>query len=187
MAQPTNEEALAVADIAIDAGREILKYFGSDLHIDQKSDASPVTIADKAAEAIITDRLRTEFPKTEILAEEAASSGCMPSLQWHDGPAFFLVDPLDGTKEFISGSGEFTVNIAHITDGRPTFGTVVAPALNLAYLGVTGSGAWRASLDADGPVVWEEIACQSCDEKRLTSVGSRSHGTNLALVGGAFV
>ncbi|MEM1398195.1 MAG: 3'(2'),5'-bisphosphate nucleotidase CysQ [Pseudomonadota bacterium] len=177
MAQPSNEPALAIATIAIDAGVEILKHFGSDLEIDRKSDASPVTIADQTAEAIIIGRLGTEFPKTEILAEEAASSGSMPSLPWDDGPSFFLVDPLDGTKEFISGSGEFTVNIAHITDGRPTFGAVVAPALNLAYLGVVGSGAWRASLDANRPVLWEQISCRSLDEAHFASVGSRSHGS----------
>src|SRR5215470_10751942 len=115
----------ACTEIAREAAREIMRIYAGDLGVRDKADKSPVTDADHAAEAIIVAGLRALTPGTPVVAEEEIAAGHVPTL---DGGPFWLVDPLDGTKEFIKRNGEFTVNIALIEHGRPTLGIVLAPA-----------------------------------------------------------
>ena len=107
---PKNDETLAIAlcDLAMLAGTKVMEIYETDFQVDRKGDSSPVTAADRLGEEIILNGLQSLAPDIPILAEESASDGNIPEL----GDQFFLVDPLDGTKEFINRTGEFTVNIA---------------------------------------------------------------------------
>ena len=126
---------------ALSAGAAILAHFRSGCPIDLKSDQSPVTQADREAEASICAVLETDFPHIPIIAEERCEHGAPPEV----ADCFFLVDPLDGTREFIEKTAEFTVNIALIVEGYPAAGIVHAPALDLTYLGGP-SGAFKRSV-----------------------------------------
>lgn len=129
-----------VITIARSAGEAILAYYQHDLIVQQKPDHSPVTEADLAANVIITAALIDQFP-WPVLSEESADPGIDIRQSWQ---TYWLVDPLDGTKEFIKGNDEFTVNIALIEQGRPVLGVVFAPALEVLYY---------ASVDTDACVV----------------------------------
>jgi len=122
----------ACTDFSRAAAREIMRIYAGDLGERAKADKSPVTDADHAAEAIIVAGLRKLTPDRPVVAEEEMAAGRVPTL---DGGPFWLVDPLDGTKEFIKRNGEFTVNIALIENGRPTFGIVLAPATDTTWRG----------------------------------------------------
>ncbi|WP_313593231.1 3'(2'),5'-bisphosphate nucleotidase CysQ [Agrobacterium cavarae] len=116
---------------ALSAGREIMAVHAAGPHVTYKNDCSPVTEADERAEEVILSALARDFPRIPVVAEEAAASGHIPEIK----SDFFLVDPLDGTKEFISDKQDFTVNIALIRDGTPVLGVVYAPALGVAWTG----------------------------------------------------
>jgi 3'(2'), 5'-bisphosphate nucleotidase len=162
----------AIIPIAEDAGRATLSYYGSTTST-VKTDGSPVTAADQAAEDIILPRLRALTPDIPVVSEEEASKGLTPEVT---GARFWLVDPLDGTKEFISGNGEFTVNIALIEHGAPVLGVVVIPARAQTF---AGAGPGTATLtDADGT---RAIATRETPSAGLTVVGSRSHGDASAM------
>ena len=118
---------VALAEIAEEAGRLILPLWRSGLDVQTKSDSSPVTVADQRAEALILERLAARFPGVPVISEEDASESGLP-LEIAD--RFFLVDPLDGTKAFVRGDPNFTVNIGLIEGGRPVAGAVVAPPTN---------------------------------------------------------
>ncbi|MBP5672998.1 MAG: 3'(2'),5'-bisphosphate nucleotidase CysQ [Victivallales bacterium] len=125
---------------AYDAGQAILNiYHGNDFDVQLKADSSPLTAADKAAHKLIMERLQMlwDYP---VLSEEGKEIPYETRSAWQ---TYWLVDPLDGTKEFIKRNGEFTVNIALIHDGKPVYGVVFAPALNLFYVGAQGHGAFR--------------------------------------------
>ena len=154
------------------AGAAILEIYATDFDVAKKSDASPVTAADDKAEAIILKALATIAPDIPVISEEAASAGHIPDV----GNRFWLVDPLDGTKEFISKNGEFTVNIALIENHKPVLGVVLAPALNRLFAGVVGEGAFIE--DANGR---RAIKCRKEPAEGLTVVSSRSHGDAAAL------
>ncbi|MCC7299723.1 MAG: 3'(2'),5'-bisphosphate nucleotidase CysQ [Verrucomicrobia bacterium] len=129
-------------DAALRAGGAILEIYKRDVAVEFKSDASPLTAADKAAHHIICDALEeTGLP---ILSEESKTVPYEHRKAWRK---YWLVDPLDGTKEFIKKNGEFTVNIALIENGHPVLGVVYAPALNMLYFGIVGQGAFRATGD----------------------------------------
>ncbi len=131
--------ACQVVRIARDAGAAIMAiYVGNDTAVNYKSDASPVTAADLAANAVICAQLARLPGGYPIISEE----GGLPDVARLDAKRVWLVDPLDGTKEYLRRSGEFTVNIALIEDGRPLLGVVHAPAMNLTYFGIVGIGAW---------------------------------------------
>lgn len=118
--------------LAIEAGQETLRYFGDPgLRVETKDDDSPVTAADHAADAIIVAGLQAAFPDMPIVTEERSETHM--AILGVGARRFFLVDPLDGTKEFVSGSGEYTVNIALVEDGRPLLGVVFAPALDRLF------------------------------------------------------
>ncbi|MEM8770552.1 MAG: 3'(2'),5'-bisphosphate nucleotidase CysQ [Pseudomonadota bacterium] len=162
----------AFCDIALKAGAKIMAIYATDFTTEQKEDASPVTAADKAAEAIILAALEKIAPSLPVLAEERASEGDIPEL----GDEFILVDPLDGTREFINRTGEFTVNIALIRKQRPVLGVVYAPAINKLYAGLCGVGAWRSVIDKDGaPGMRDPIAAVRAPSDGLIAVASRSH------------
>ena len=160
---------------ALEAGAAIAEIYATDFDAEAKGDGSPVTEADRRAEELIEAGLKAAAPDVPILAEEAASEGRIPEL----GNRFFLVDPLDGTREFLSRNGEFTVNIALIDHGRPVAGVVYAPALDKLYYGATGEGAFFQRI-APGKKRSEgrpthEIEARAPFHKNLVAVASRSH------------
>lgn len=161
-----------VAAIARRAGALILEVYATDFAVAAKSDASPVTLADERAEASIVAGLERLDPATPIVAEEAVAAGRVPSIA-HG--RFWLVDPLDGTKEFVGRNGEFTVNIALVEHGAPVLGVVHAPALGRTYAGAAGA-AWMEDAQGRRP-----IRCRRAPAEGLTVVASRSHGDAQAL------
>ena len=157
-----------VRDIAVRAGREIMAVYNSDFQVDAKDDKSPVTEADRRAEALITEAIRGEvsdaFP---IVGEEAVADGHIPNVS---GDPFWLVDPLDGTKEFIGRRTEFTVNIALIELGLPVLGVVHLPATGDVYWG-SRHGAFAVT-DGSAP---QTIGCRQAPAEGLIAIVSRSH------------
>ena len=158
--------AEAFRTIAERAGREILRVYDGEFEVRSKADASPVTDADERAERLIIEALTEVAPEIPVVAEENGAAGNIPDIG--DGP-FLLVDPLDGTKEFVSRNGEFTVNIALVEDGRPTLGVVHLPVLAETYWTSAEGEAWR---ERGGER--ERIHCRAPDEG-LVAVASRSH------------
>ncbi|WP_137154784.1 3'(2'),5'-bisphosphate nucleotidase CysQ [Rhizobium sp. FKL33] len=159
--------------IALDAGRAILDVYKAGPSVAYKNDSSPVTEADERAEAIILSGLSAAFPDIPVVAEEAAAAGRIPDVE---GKSFFLVDPLDGTKEFINRRDDFTVNIALIENGAPTVGIVYAPAKSVAYTGAAGE-ANKLSISEDLNITGRaKIACRARSGE-LTAVASRSHNS----------
>lgn len=159
--------------IMIAAGAEILRIYATDFAVERKDDASPVTDADSAAEKIILEGLARIAPDIPVIAEEEAAAGRIPEI----GNRFFLVDPLDGTKEFISRNGEFTVNIALIENGEPIRGAVYAPALGKLYWGARGEGAYVAAVVNGTLSPSRPIGVRLAPPEGLTAIGSRSHGS----------
>jgi len=155
-------------EFAVEAAREIMRIYAGDLGERTKADKSPVTDADHAAEAIIVKGLRALTPGTPVVAEEEMAAGRLPGL---DGGPFWLVDPLDGTKEFIKRNGEFTVNIALIEDGKPTLGIVLAPATETLWRGAVGLGADKSQ----GGGAFTAIHTRAAPAEGLTACASRSH------------
>ena len=127
-------------ELAVAAGRRILEVYQSDFAVTHKDDASPLTQADLASHALIVETLGRLAPALPVLSEEAADIPYATRRAW---PRYWLVDPLDGTREFVKRNGEFTVNIALIDGHGPTLGVVHAPALNLTYGAARGAGAFR--------------------------------------------
>ena len=164
----------AVARLATSAGEAILAARAAGLVIETKGDASPVTAADRLAEGIITEGLRALTPDWPVVAEEAASAGVLPD----PAERFWLVDPLDGTREFAAGRDEFCTCIALIERGRPTLGVVGEPVAEALYLGIVGLGAWR---EKDGARI--PIAGRAPPAEGLTLLDSRSHRDDTATEG----
>jgi 3'(2'),5'-bisphosphate nucleotidase len=158
-------------DAALAGARAVMEVYATDFSVDRKADDSPVSAADRNAEEAIVARLSAALPDTPIVAEEAVAEGRVPET----GETFLLVDPLDGTKEFVSRNGEFTVNIALIEGGRPALGVVLAPACGIAYAG-GGKSAWKGRLDPVCANVtdWTEIRVRRSQGSRM-AVASRSH------------
>ena len=164
--------ALRFAHLCSQAGREIMAVYGRGAVARTKADLSPVTEADERAEEILLAGLAELLPGVTVVAEEAVAAHGLPTV----GAEFVLVDPLDGTKEFLTGSGEFTVNIGLVQDGRPTAGCVYAPALGSVFTG--GQRAHTARLtpgDGLDPAVLQEIRTRSYPSAGLVAVTSRSH------------
>ncbi|MDD2544775.1 MAG: 3'(2'),5'-bisphosphate nucleotidase CysQ [Burkholderiaceae bacterium] len=154
--------------IAREAGREIMAIYGRAFTVWTKDDASALTEADLRADQVIRQGLEAAFPATYLWSEESRSSGSTET------GVFFLVDPLDGTKEFLQRNGEFTVNIALIAAGRPVAAVVLAPASGALYFAAEGLGAWKQG--PQGPV---PLRVQAPDPGQpLPVLGSRSHGTD---------
>lgn len=143
-----NKETLQrLIEISIGTGNIIMPFYdgSKDIGLQTKDDSSPVTLADQHAEIFILEQLEKYFPDISIIAEEKAASGDIPDLDNGNGTYFFLVDPLDGTKEFINKRKEFTVNIAIIKGNEPVMGVIYAPALGDIYAGIKGENAFHLS------------------------------------------
>ena len=138
----TSQLRSAVVDLVREAGRATMVYYDGAVSADvrEKDDRSPVTLADEVAHRILLEGLHRLDPDTPVVSEEAEAADFETRRGWR---RFWLVDPLDGTKEFIKRRAEFTVNVGLIQDGEPVFGVVEAPALDLVYWAVKGGGAWR--------------------------------------------
>ena len=154
------------------AGKIILEIYATDFAIQRKADASPVTEADERAEVVILSALKVLTPGIPIISEEAAAAGHIPEV----GECFWLVDPLDGTREFINRNGEFTVNIALIENRRPVLGVVLVPAPDRLFAGAEGIGAFVEDAGKRRP-----ITCRRVPVEGLTVVASRSYGDSAAL------
>jgi 3'(2'), 5'-bisphosphate nucleotidase len=161
---------------AVRAGGAIMAVYATDFSVRDKADASPVTAADEAAEKIILAELAALAPDIPVVAEEAVAAGHVPVV----AERFFLVDPLDGTREFISRRDEFTVNIALIDRGQPVLGVVFAPARHELFWGDVRAGkAGQLGGDPDGtmPSTGVAISARRAPADGLVAVASRSHRT----------
>jgi len=156
-------EDIAVA--AREAGEAILEIVRRGFDVEHKQDSSPVTEADRAAELIILAALARAAPGVPVIAEEEVAAGRIPA----HGDTYFLVDPLDGTKEFVRGGDDYTVNIGLIVDGSPLLGVVYAPATDTLHAGLVGEGAWVE--DGEGR---RRISTRQPGEQ-LVAVASKSH------------
>jgi len=148
------------------AGEVVMRHYEAGCDARMKSDRSPVTDADEEAERLILAELASSFPGVPVVAEEEAAAGRISQV----GSRFFLVDPVDGTKEFVKRGGEFTVNIGEIVDGQPVSGVVLAPAIGRLFVGAVGEGAFELS----GGAI-RDIACRAPAADGLVAVSSRSH------------
>ena len=161
-----------VCAIARRAGAAILPYYRTDLDIARKDDRSPVTAADHAADAVIVPALEALTPEIPVVSEERAAShrtdgtGAAP---------FWLVDPLDGTREFIDRRDEFTVNIALVAGGRPVFGVLGIPVRDVVYAGFAANGASGAALRQAGDGPLEPVAVRAAPAAGIVVAASRSH------------
>lgn len=170
----TDETALLALfeELALSAGREIMRHYEAGVRVERKSDASPVTEADRAAERIILTGLRSSVSGTPCVSEEEASCGVLPACVDED---FFLVDPLDGTREFIEHRPDFTVNIALIKNAAPVVGVVYAPARGLLYSGRIG-GAFEVEC-REGVEKSRRQICARLRRNPPAILASRSHST----------
>ena len=156
-------ENLAIA--AREAGCAILEVVRRGFDVEHKQDSSPVTEADRAAELIILAALAKAAPGVPVIAEEEVAAGRIPA----HGDTYFLVDPLDGTKEFVRGGDDYTVNIGLIVNGTPHVGAVYAPATERLHAGVVGEGAWLEDLSNRIPISTRKPG------RELVAVASKSH------------
>ncbi|MDQ0457122.1 3'(2'),5'-bisphosphate nucleotidase CysQ [Rhizobium paknamense] len=156
---------------ALLAGREIMAVFHHGATVRSKEDASPVTEADERAEAVILSHLAAAFGDIPVVAEEAVAAGHIPATE---SGRFILVDPLDGTKEFIRKSNDFTVNIALVEDGVPTLGVVYAPASGVLYSGGS-DGAEKVAVSADFEILHRQPIKARQTLSPPVAVASRSH------------
>lgn len=152
--------------IAEAAGLIVMRHYEAGAQARVKADRSPVTDADEEAEKLILAELAADFPNVPVIAEEEAAAGRIAQVGAH----FFLVDPVDGTKEFIKRTGEFTVNIGEVVDGAPVAGVVFAPAIGRLFVGAAGEGAFELS----GGVV-RPIAARKPPEGGIIAISSKSH------------
>ncbi|HEC15890.1 MAG TPA: 3'(2'),5'-bisphosphate nucleotidase [Sedimenticola sp.] len=154
--------------LAKEAGAAILEIYARDFSVYEKDDRSPLTEADTAAHGIIVRALEELTPEIPVLSEESAEIPCETRRAWS---RYWLIDPLDGTKEFIKRNGEFTVNIALIEDHRPVLGVVYAPVPNVLYFAVSGEGAFRQKAGEEP----SRISVRSSCRRPVQVAGSRSH------------
>ena len=167
----TPELRSAVCALAREAGRATMTWYNgaAPAEVREKADHSPVTLADEAAHAILLAGLHRLDPATPVVSEEAEAAAFETRRDWR---RFWLVDPLDGTKEFIKRRAEFTVNVALIEAGEPVFGVVLAPALDLLYWAVKNGGAWR---EERGGAAERVYSTEPAPGTPLTVVESLSH------------
>lgn len=159
--------------IMADASRAIMEIYRQDFSVYEKDDKSPLTEADLKANKIIVAGLQA-LANYPILSEEGKN---IPWMERRDWDRYWLVDPIDGTKEFIKKNGEFTVNIALIENGIPVLGVVTVPALGVNYFGIKDIGAWKETSDG----AQENLTVSAPPENGWRVVGSRSHNSETAL------
>jgi len=161
-------QAQGLLTIAQSAGQAVLQVYHRDFVVEHKADESPLTEADLAAHGVIVEGLAELEPGVPVLSEEGADIPFAKRSRWS---RYWLIDPLDGTREFVKRNGEFTVNIALIENGVPTAGVVHVPVSGISYLGQAGLGAWK--IDADGSA--EVISACDKVQRPVRVAGSRSH------------
>jgi 3'(2'), 5'-bisphosphate nucleotidase len=162
-----------LSDVVAAASAAVLAIDRTSARLDDKDDGSPLTKADLAADRVIADGLARLAPELAVLSEERVDSAAATN-----GANFFIVDPIDGTKEFIAGYDDYTVNLALVSVGRPLLGLVSAPALGLLWRGVVGIGAERLAISRDGRIVAgsaTRIHTRRCPEQNWIAAVSRSH------------
>lgn len=175
MSEGYNHLLQEVIATAIEAGLEIMEVYNSGFEVELKDDRSPLTEADKRAHQVIQNRLFKYFP---VLSEEGKTIPFDERKKWNP---FWMVDPLDGTKEFIKRNGEFTVNIALIENHTPVLGVVYAPALNKIYFAEKSSGSFKLEWKEGEAKSADEIICSAVslpthqNDRKFTVVASRSH------------
>jgi 3'(2'), 5'-bisphosphate nucleotidase len=162
-----------LTELVARAGAAILSVDRSTMTVDGKADGSPVTEADMAADRVIAEGLARLIPQVQTLSEERTHLAQLPCTS-----SFFLIDPLDGTKEFVAGRDEFTVNLALVTDGVPLLGIVAAPALGLIWRGLLGRGAERLIISGGAPSSAVPVRTRMMPAAGLPWIAavSRSHG-----------
>lgn len=160
-----------IIKIAKQAGVKILEHYTEEIEVTHKDDESPLTKADLAAHHEIIDGLRSVDPETPIISEESGVPDYEDRKIWN---RFWIVDPLDGTKEFIKRNGEFTVNIALIENGEPILGVVYTPAMDLTYYAEKDNGSFKQNGNETPVRIFSERANKS---KPLSMIESRSHGS----------
>lgn len=166
----TDDLALAFARLASEAGRVVMEVYATDFEVRTKDDASPVSEADERAEALLVPGVEKLLPGVTVVAEEAVSRGELPDVTGD----FVLIDPVDGTREFVSRNGDFTVNVALVRDGVPVAGVVYAPARQRLFVG--GSSARTGALVAGEELPeLQPMTTRAYPEGGLVAVASRSH------------
>ncbi|MGH1461557.1 MAG: 3'(2'),5'-bisphosphate nucleotidase CysQ [Neptuniibacter sp.] len=165
-----HEYSQAVNDLAREAGQAVMEIYTKDFAIYDKSDSSPLTEADLAAHRILVDGLNKLTPEIPVLSEESNEQVKKERINWQQ---YWLIDPLDGTKEFIKKNGEFTINVALIQDGEPVFGAVYAPAIDVLYWGAKGQGAVKQEGDQAPTAI--SVSGVPTVNTGWKVVGSRSH------------
>lgn len=161
------------------AGRIQMRYFRQGVAVETKADTTPVTAADQESEVVLVQALRQLGPAIPIVAEEAMAAGLQPEIE----TVFWLVDPLDGTREFINGRGEFTINIALVVDRVPVFGIIYAPVTHDLFVTTGPQTVLRGSIAPDHPVATLDAAgakpvrARRYDPRALVVLASRSHMT----------
>lgn len=161
-----------VIDIAEQAASKILEIYNDDINVQIKDDDSPLTAADLASHKVIVEGLSKLTPEIPLMSEESASIPYALRKTWS---TYWLIDPLDGTKEFIKRNGEFTVNIALIKDHKPVLGVVQVPVTGVCYFAAAGFGAFKK--EAGKPA--QKIKSKSTSPASFIVAGSRSHGSEL--------
>lgn len=167
-----NIDIKLITDIAIKAGAAILEVYNNteeEWNVVSKKDNSPLTLADRVSHQIIEEGLTSHYPQIPILSEEGAEIDYDTRKEWKE---YWCVDPLDGTKEFISRNGEFTVNIALMEDNEPVLGVIYSPVLNVVYYGNPTDGSWKM-VPGEAP---EAIHADN-GAKEWVAIGSRSHAS----------
>ena len=167
----TSSDIVKINEIAYRAGSAILKVYDTTFDVETKEDNSPLTIADKESHLIIENGLKEIFPDIPILSEEGCSIDYSERSKWKK---YWLIDPLDGTKEFVKKNGEFTVNIALIENGASIFGSVYAPYIKELFWAYKDMGAWKST---DKKEAIKLFISKPFSKKRI--VISRSHPNNL--------
>lgn len=161
-----------LVDISIKAGEEILKYYNDDIQVEKKDDDSPLTKADLAAHHVIIEALKKLTPEIPVISEEGGLPDFEGRKKW---AKYWLVDPLDGTKEFIKKNGEFTVNIALIEENNPVLGVVHVPAKKITYVGQKSVGSFKVDQDRNKSRIFSSVPAKN---QEVTIVSSRSHGAS---------
>jgi 3'(2'), 5'-bisphosphate nucleotidase len=157
-----------VCELVRQAGEKIMHFYQPGVAVTWKTDSSPLTAADTASHDFLVKSLPSLIPETPVISEESVelNGDDIAAGRW-----FWLVDPLDGTKEFLKGTNEFTVNVALIEAGQPILGVVHAPALHLTYHGLRNSGSWRQNGNGHSTA----ISTRRADSKRMSVVASKDH------------
>jgi 3'(2'), 5'-bisphosphate nucleotidase len=161
------------------AGRIEMRHVAAGVAVETKADTTPVTVADREAEAVLLEGLQQVAPGVPDIAEEAVAAGRIPEI----GDAFFLVDPLDGTRAFIKGSPEFTINIGLVAGDRPVFGIIYAPALDSFYATLASDEAVAAHISPDAHATrldacdFTRLHTRAPDPGALVAFASRSHAS----------